>query len=224
MPIAAPCGGLQHSRAQTFKVFYLVMSLIDANSMLCPWVKLLLAPTILTSQGTPRPPWITSWSTLRPLPGIDTFLEVLESSDLKTSDYLALSVSLSCDIPTQFANNPNWIRIDWAKAKKFRALLNFQKEVCDRLKPFTQKSRGNVDHINREIGNVAWLITDAAHKTLPLLKSRPTDSGTGHYHNCVQKANMNFERYGWWESILAQRCNFWFLQDMQSWSMYISQC
>ena len=96
--------------------------------------------------------------------------EVLESSDLNTSDHLALSVSLSCDIPTQFANDPNWIRINWAEAGKSEAMLNFQKEVSDRLKPFTQRSRGNVDHIDGEIGHVAWLITDAAHKTLPLLK------------------------------------------------------
>ena len=96
--------------------------------------------------------------------------EVLESSDLNTSDHLALSVSLSCDILTQFANDPNWIRIDWAKAEKSGAMLN-QKEVSDRLKPFTQRSRGNVDHIDREIGHVAWLIIDAARKTLPVLKS-----------------------------------------------------
>ena len=97
--------------------------------------------------------------------------EVLECSDLNTSDHLALSVSLSYDIPTQFAKDPNWINIDWARAEKSGAMLNFQKEVSDRLKPFTKRSRGNVDHIDREIGHVAWLITDAAHKTLPVLKS-----------------------------------------------------
>ena len=82
--------------------------------------------------------------------------EVLESIDLNTSDHLALSVTLCCDISTHFANdpnwiridwaNPNWIRIDWAKAVKSGALLNFQREVSDRLKPFTRRSRGNVDH------------------------------------------------------------------------------
>ena len=40
---------------------------------------------------------------------------------------------------------------------------------------------------------MAWLITDAAHKTLPLLKPRPTDSGTGQYHNYVQKARKHGE-------------------------------
>ena len=35
MPTLAPCGDLEHTRAQTSKVFYSVKSLIDANSMLC---------------------------------------------------------------------------------------------------------------------------------------------------------------------------------------------
>ena len=84
----------------------------------------------------------------RPLPVLNP-VEVLERSDLNTSEYLSLSVSLSCDIPTQFANDPNWIRIYWAKAEKLGTMVNFQKEVSDRLKPFTQRSRGNVDYIDR---------------------------------------------------------------------------
>ena len=98
--------------------------------------------------------------------------KVLEGIDQNTSDHLALSVTLSCDVPTQFAKDPNWIRIDWTKARKSGAILKFQSEVSNRLKPFTKRSRGNIEHIDKEISHVAWLITDAAHNTLPLVKSR----------------------------------------------------
>ena len=98
--------------------------------------------------------------------------EVLEDTDLNMSDHLAISVTLSCDISTQFAKDPNWIRIDWAKAGKSDAMLNFQREVSNRLKPYIKRSRGNVDHIDQEIRHVAWLVNDAAQKTLPLLKPR----------------------------------------------------
>ena len=98
--------------------------------------------------------------------------QVHEDSDLNSSDHLALSVTLSCDISTQFAKDPNWIRIDWAKAEKSGAMLNFQKEVSERLNPYTQRSRGNIKHINREIEHVAWLIVDAALKTLQHLKPK----------------------------------------------------
>ena len=98
--------------------------------------------------------------------------KVLEDIDQNTSDHLALSVTLSCDVPTQFAKDPNWIRIDWTKARKSGAILKFQSEVSNRLKPFTKRSRGNIEHIDKEISHVAWLITDAAHNTLPLVKPR----------------------------------------------------
>ena len=98
--------------------------------------------------------------------------EVLEDTDLNMSDHLAIYVTLSCDISTQFAKDPNWIRIDWAKAGKSDAVLTFQREVSNRLKPYIKRSRGNVDHIDQEIRHVAWLVNDAAQKTLPLLKPR----------------------------------------------------
>ena len=68
--------------------------------------------------------------------------------------------------------DPNWIRIHWAKAGKSEAMLNFQREVSNRLKPYIKRSRGNVDHIGQEIRHVAWLVNDAAQKTLPPLKPR----------------------------------------------------
>ena len=98
--------------------------------------------------------------------------DVLEDTDLNMSDHLAIYVTLSCDISTQFAKDPNWIRIDWAKAGKSDAVLTFQREVSNRLKPYIKRSRGNVDHIGQEIRHVAWLVNDAAQKTLPLLKPR----------------------------------------------------
>ena len=51
-------------------------------------------------------------------------------------------------------------------------MLSFQREVSERLRPYIQRSKGNIDHINREIEHVAWLITNAAQKTLPLLKPK----------------------------------------------------
>ena len=52
------------------------------------------------------------------------------------------------------------------------AMLNFQREVSNRLKPYIKRSRGNIDHLDQEIRHVAWLVNDAAEKTLPLLKPR----------------------------------------------------
>ena len=100
--------------------------------------------------------------------------KVCSDDDLNTSDHLALSVTLSCHIPTQFTSDPNWNRIDWTEAAKSQALQAFQKEVAIRLKPFTGQARGNVDHIDNEIKHVAWLILDAAQKTLPQLKPKKT--------------------------------------------------
>ena len=98
--------------------------------------------------------------------------DVLEDTDLNMSDHLPIYVTLSCDISTQFSKDSNWIRIDWAKAGKSDAVLTFQREVSNRLKPYIKRSRGNVDHIGQEIRHVAWLVNDAAQKTLPLLKPR----------------------------------------------------
>ena len=100
--------------------------------------------------------------------------KVCSDDDLNTSDHLALSVTLSCHIPTQFTSDPNWNRIDWTEAAKSQALQAFQKEVAIRLKPFTGQAQGNVDHIDNEIKHVAWLILDAAQKTLPQLKPKKT--------------------------------------------------
>ena len=91
---------------------------------------------------------------------------------MNSSDHLPLSVTLSCDISTQFAENPHQTRIDWAKAAKSDALINFQKEVSERLNPYIQRSRGNIEHIDREIRHVAWMIEDAAQKSLPHLQSK----------------------------------------------------
>ena len=97
---------------------------------------------------------------------------VHEDTDLNSSDHLPLSVTLSCTISTQFAKDPDWVRIDWAKAGESEAMLSFQRKVSERLQPYIQRSKGNIDHINREIEHVAWLITNAAQKTLPLLKPK----------------------------------------------------
>ena len=88
------------------------------------------------------------------------------------SDHLAISVTLSCDISTQFAKDPNWIRIDWAKAGKSEAMLNFQREVSNRLKPYIKRLRGNVDHIDQEIKHVAWLVNDAAQKNTTIAEAK----------------------------------------------------
>ena len=81
-------------------------------------------------------------------------------------------MTISCSIPTQFSKDPNWIRIDWAKAEKSGSLLDFQKEVSDRLNPYIRRSHGSNDQIDQEIAHAAWLIVDAAKKTLPQLKTR----------------------------------------------------
>ena len=44
--------------------------------------------------------------------------------DLNSSDHLALSVTLSCHIPTQFSSDPNWIRIDWTKAVSLKPCMS----------------------------------------------------------------------------------------------------
>ena len=43
---------------------------------------------------------------------IDT-CQIHSDDDLNTSDNLALAVTLSCNVPTQFSSDPNWMRIDW---------------------------------------------------------------------------------------------------------------
>ena len=88
--------------------------------------------------------------------------KVLEHTDLNTSDHLPLSTTLACNVPTQFPRDPNWISVNWAKAEKSGAILDFQREITDRLKPFIKRSRGNIEHIDKEIRHVAWLISDAA--------------------------------------------------------------
>ena len=95
-----------------------------------------------------------------------------DDTDLNSSDHLPLSVTISCSVPTQFLKDPNWIRIDWAKAEKSGALLDFQKEVSDRLNPYIRRSHGSIDQIDQEIAHAAWLIVDAAQKTLPQLKTK----------------------------------------------------
>ena len=97
---------------------------------------------------------------------------VHSDEDLNTSDHLALSVTLSCHIPTQFTSDPNWNKIDWTKAAKSQVLQAFQSKVAFRLKPFISRTRGNVDHIDSVIQHVAWLIFDAAGKTLPHIKPK----------------------------------------------------
>ena len=101
--------------------------------------------------------------------------EVLEDTNQNTSDHLALSMTISCDVSTQFTKDTDWKRIDWAKATKSGATLKFQGEVYSRLKPFIGRSRGNSEHIDAEIRHVAWLISDAAVNTLPQLKPRKTN-------------------------------------------------
>ena len=81
-------------------------------------------------------------------------------------------MTLSCNISTQFEKDPNWVRIDWAKAGNSGAMFKFQQEVSERLMPYISRSRGIIEHIDKEIGHVAWLITDAAQKTLPHLKPK----------------------------------------------------
>ena len=102
--------------------------------------------------------------------------QVHEDTDLNSSDHLPLSVTLSCSIPTQFAKDPNWVRIDWAKAGESEAMLILQRAVSERLKPYIQGSKGNIDHINREIEEVRWNMWHGRlliqHKTL--LKPKKT--------------------------------------------------
>ena len=51
----------------------------------------------------------------------------------------------------------------------------------------------------KEIGHVAWLIADAPHKTLPVLKSSKThkNSGTGHYLKTMCKKQGSMESLEW---------------------------
>ena len=95
-----------------------------------------------------------------------------EQTNLNLSDHLPLSVTLSCQIPTQFVQDPDWFRIDWSKAEKSGA---YKKEVKERLNPFIGRSRSNIDHIDDELKHVAWLISDAAgRKTLLHFTTRKT--------------------------------------------------
>ena len=50
----------------------------------------------------------------------------ISDDDLNTSDHLALSVTLLCNVPTQFSSDPNWIRIDWTKAGKTQPCKPFR--------------------------------------------------------------------------------------------------
>ena len=59
--------------------------------------------------------------------------EVVEDTNQNTSDHLALSMTISCDVSTQFTKDPDWKRIDWVKAEKFGATLKFQGEVYRRV-------------------------------------------------------------------------------------------
>ena len=43
-------------------------------------------------------------------------------------------------------------------------------EIASRLSPYIGRLRGDTEQIDNEIKHVAWLITDAAEKTLPLQK------------------------------------------------------
>ena len=115
-----------------------------------------------------------------------------EDTDLNSSDHLPLSITLSCSIPTQFEKDSDWIRIDWTKAEKSGALLDFQKEVSNRLNIYIQRSRGDIEHIDKEITHVVWLIMDAAQKTLPQLKpKKPRRFKDKTLLNYVQRANKH---------------------------------
>ena len=49
---------------------------------------------------------------------------------------------------------------------------DFQKEVSDRLNPYIRRSHVSIDQIDQEIAHAAWLIVDAAQKTLSQLKTK----------------------------------------------------
>ena len=99
---------------------------------------------------------------MRLLHGVEC-CRIHDDTDLNSSDYLPITVIISCSISTQFSRDPNWIRIDWAKAEKSEALLDFQKEVFDRLNPYIRRLHSGIDQIDQEIARAAWLIVDAAH-------------------------------------------------------------
>ena len=152
MHIWAPHGVLEH-KIRLFKGSSLVKSSIDASFKLCPLVKLFLTPTIPTIQGTSQPTIDYVLANFDASACIEC-CQVQEDSDLNTSHHLPLLVTLYCSIHTQFVKDCNWVRNDWANAGESEAMLMFQ-----RLKPYIQRSKGNIDHINREIEHVAWLIT-----------------------------------------------------------------
>ena len=100
--------------------------------------------------------------------------QVHNEEDLNTSDNLPLSVTLSCQIPTQFVQDSNRKRVDWANAEALGALHTFQDEIMSRLSPYIGGTRGTLEQIDIEIRLVAWLITDAAEKILPQHKPNKT--------------------------------------------------
>ena len=95
-----------------------------------------------------------------------------DDDDLNTSDHLPPSVTLSCHVATQFAQDPVCSQVNWLEAEKSGALHAFQAEVKDRLSPYIGRSHGSINQVEGEIKHVAWLIKDTAEKTLPLLKPK----------------------------------------------------
>ena len=95
-----------------------------------------------------------------------------EEDNLNTSDHLPISVTISCEVATQHPQDPNLIRINWSKAEKSGALRVYQDAVKERLSPFIGRSRGSITQVECEIKHVAWLIKNAAEKTLPHFKPR----------------------------------------------------
>ena len=105
-------------------------------------------------------------------------------TDQNTSDHLALSLAMYL---------PNLLLIGYELIG--RRLENQEPFLSsNRLKPFTKRSRGNIEHIDKEISHVAWLITDAAQNTLPLVKPRKVNKFKAkHYHSFVQGARKHGE-------------------------------
>lgn len=89
-----------------------------------------------------------------------TSCSTLPEDDLNTSDHLPLSTEKMDD------SGNGRVRIDWCRAKENGEIDGYVAEVDARISPFLRNSYDDIDVIDKEIRHVAWLLTDAANKTI----------------------------------------------------------
>ena len=88
--------------------------------------------------------------------------------ELNTSDHLPLSIDLECVL--RFVaddDKKDGVKINWGRAERSGDIVQYVAEVENRLAPFLNGSYESAEQIDREVTHVAWLLCDAARKTLP---------------------------------------------------------